>query len=501
MNPLLTYSITTNPFPLQASASGGNPNIAQMTIVATNNSGSDVTLQGMMVQIPIGQLSTQLTNDSADIGPVAPANWQKPQVQTPTGYVQCTYLPQPGYGTVKAGESVNFVFNDIQVNSQTGQVEIDVTEGSNNCTPGNCPVQLLYITKFPNSWGQVSFWVDSPVIPLGGNITLHWSGPAGATYSIQYYDPRTGIVNIPSQGQPPLGSQGQYPAQGAPPLTPQQTTIFTLNVTETISGQSYAAQTQLTVTVEISPPLINSFAAVPSNMDMNSPQKAQLTWNTSNVSLIKIDGVGSFTGPQAANGSTTIAPVRTTRYFATAYGNQGYSGPPKPANTWLNFVGTADSDFLNVWGSAGNIWSLSLGQGRNVFTLNLQVNGDGTPGKEQDFSVYLNLQQGVQVADLGGARGGAGYDAVINASYGTGVPMSQVWSGYCFNLSDDIFGENPVNVGATWGVKFSDGLLALLWLDNVYPNGDYYGTHLWAFTFKWIFYNQQSLAADKKKKT
>ncbi len=502
MNTILLYNVNTNPFPLQASAQSGNPNLAQMTIVATNDTQNDVVLQGIMVQIPIGQSATQLTNDSSDIGPVAPPNWQKPQIKTPTGYIQYFYLPQQGYGTLKAGQSLNFVFNNIQVNGNTGTVEIDVTEGSNNCTPDvDCPVQKLFVTKFPNGWGQVSFWVDQPDIPAGGSDTLHWSGPSGATYSIEYYTPQTGIVNIPAQGQPPLASQGQYPGQGAPPFILQQTTVFTLDVSESISGQQYNAQTQVTVTVQIPPPMINSFTAVPSGLDMNNPQTARLTWNTSNASLIKIDGVGSFTGGQAANGSTTIAPVRTTRYFATAYGNQGYSGPPVTANTWLNFIGTAYSDFLNVWGSAGTIWNLSLGAGRNVFALNLQVNGDGTPGKEQDFNVYLALQSGVQLADLGGARGGAGYDAVLNGSYGTGVPMSQVWTGYCFNLSDNIFGENPVNVGATWGVKFSDGLLALLWLDSVSPSGDYYGTHLWSFTFKWIFYNQQTLAADKKNKT
>lgn len=102
MTPLLVYSITTNPFPLQASLPGGNPNIAQLTIVATNNSGSDVTLQGIMVQIPIGGGATQLTSDSTDIGPVPPANWNPPQVQTPSGFVQYFFLPQSGYGTVAA---------------------------------------------------------------------------------------------------------------------------------------------------------------------------------------------------------------------------------------------------------------------------------------------------------------------------------------------------------------------------------------------------------------
>ena len=499
MNPMLLYSITTDPFPLQASTTDGNLNIAQVSIVATNNSGNDVTLQGIIVQIPVGNGSAQLTNDAAHIGPVPPSNWKLNQTLNPKGYVQYEFLPNQGFGTVVKNTSLNFIFNNIQINTETGSVEIDVTEGSNNCVPSNCPVAQLYVTKFPNAWGQVQFWVDNPDIQAGSSDILHWSGPSGATYSIEYYTPQTGIVNIPAQGQPKLSNQGTYPSQKDPPLILQQTTVFTLKVNAAIGQQQYHAQTQITVTVQIPPPVISSFVPVPSNIDMNNPQTAQLNWTTVNASLIKIDTVGSFSGTQAAKGSQTVAPLGTTQYFATAYGNQGYSGPPVTANTWLNFIGTASSGFLNVWGSAGTIWNLSLGQGRNVFALNLQVRGDGTPGQEQDFDVYLALQPGVQIANLGTAGGGAGYDAVLNGSYGTGVPMSHVWGGYCLNLSDDVFGESPDNVGATWGVKFSDGLLALLWLSSVSREGDYYGTHQWSFTFQWIFYNKTSMGNSKEK--
>lgn len=494
MNPTLTYSITTNPFPLQASASSGNPNIAQLTIVATNNSGSDVTLQGMMVQIPIGQLSNQLTNDSADIGPVAPANWQKPQVQTPTGYVQYAYLPQPGYGTVKAGESLNFVFNNIQVNSQTGQVEIDVTEGSNNCTPGvNCPIQQLYITKFPNSWGQVSFWVDSPIIPLGGSITLHWSGPTGATYSIQYYDWQHGvIVNVPAQGAPPLSNDGIYPSQTDPPLKPQQTTIFTLNVSATVSGQTYQAQTQLTVTVDIPAPVVNSFMAVPPSVNIFQPSNVKLQWSTTNASVFDIAGVGSFQGSQAANGSTVVAPSGTTQYFANAYGMKGYSGPPVSANTWVNFMGSATSPYIDVWNQpqSGVDWTLDLYHGLNSISLYLSVE-DNPSGKYRE--VVVALPGGVQIADLGTAGPNAGYNAVINGQYGTSVPNATLYIGV-----GEYDSEQLQNVGATWGVKFNNGRYALLWFQSGASDGGYIFDDKWAFTFGWILYGALD-AADTKR--
>jgi DNA-binding beta-propeller fold protein YncE len=218
MDTLLAYSITTNPFPLQASAASGASTLVQVTVVATNNTGSDVALQGIMIQLPVGQGSAQLTNDSADIEPVPPANWTKPQIQTPAGFVQYSFLPQAGCGTLGANQSLNFIFNNIQVNAQTGIVELAVIEGSDNCIPPNCPVETLSVTKFPNGWGEVSFWTTqppstnpiAPVISAGSSIALNWSGPSDATYSIEFYinDGTLSVFSPTSSRNNPLSPVG-----------------------------------------------------------------------------------------------------------------------------------------------------------------------------------------------------------------------------------------------------------------------------------------------------
>ena len=110
MNQLLAYSIITNPFPLQASAPKGSPNVAQLTIVATNNTVSDVTLQGIIVSIPVGGSSTQLTTDAKDIGPVPPSNWVLQQTSYPPGSVQFEFLPSTGYGTTRQQQLAEFYF-------------------------------------------------------------------------------------------------------------------------------------------------------------------------------------------------------------------------------------------------------------------------------------------------------------------------------------------------------------------------------------------------------
>jgi hypothetical protein len=162
---VLRYAASTNPFPLQASATGKDPLTAQLIITATNPDPDPdhhkVALQGIMIQIPIGTAGDELCPDATDIHPVPPTGWQSPTITTPTGFVQYTFLPQKPPAEI-GSVGLQFVFNDVTINDRFGTVEIDVSEGSNNCRIPNCPVYPLSVTKFPNGWGQVSFWVDPP---------------------------------------------------------------------------------------------------------------------------------------------------------------------------------------------------------------------------------------------------------------------------------------------------------------------------------------------------
>ena len=408
MGTLLQYNIISNPFPLQASASSGSPNVAQVTIVVTNNTNSDVELQGMMIQIPIGQNSTQLTNDSTDIGPVPPTNWKNPGVQTPSGFIQYSFLPMEGYGTVCAGQSLNFIFNNIQINNQTGEVEIDVTEGSNNCTPPNCPVKELFITKFPSGWGQVSFWTGAPVIPSGSNATVNWSGPSGATYTIEYYTPQSGIVIVPQQGAPPLANKGQYPASTDPPVILTSDTEFTLTVSETIDGQSYQAQSQIKITVAIPLPQITMFKGVAAIV--GGKQVQCLQWKTAYATSCQISGdphpvnlssidnsyvisseqfapIYSLTATNAAGSVSSAIAAGWKQVYQSAFNETGFIKTMYYNNQeWLVVLAI---DFNNSWMGSLTVYQITgnvssplqpVGQPVNVGAVprNFGISPDGT---------------------------------------------------------------------------------------------------------------------------
>ena len=328
--PILRYALTTEPFPLQASPQSGNLTTATLTVVASNPTPNPVTLQGLIVTLPIGDDSTDLTPDAASISPIPPANWTLEP--NPQGG-KFVFHPNTGHGAV-GSEGLDFVFNDVEINRQTGTVAVEIMEGSNNCTPPNCPTKTLDLTKFPNGWGEVSFSAEHTSIPYDTSPTLYWNGPQGATYTIDYYTQQTGVVTVPSTGQPPLSNSGQYPGTNAPPLRLEQTTTFTLNVEERIDNQPYQAQQQVTVTVEVPAPKIISFTAKPKKIQ-NGPNTVKLEWATRNTSKVVISGVTGYGVPsndlaidsehtyvndQASKGTLNVYPTESTLYTATAYG-------------------------------------------------------------------------------------------------------------------------------------------------------------------------------------
>ncbi len=330
MATLLTYTIITDPFPLQAGAAS-----ATLTLVASNETSVAVSLSWLTIKIPVGPMAQQLTSQATVIGPVPPAGWnnQNPQPTPSPGFFIFGFLPgssgtasTPPVATIPAGTSILFILNDIQVNNRSGPVEIDITEGS-----AGSPMQPFSVSKFPAGWGNVDFWVNPPDISAGQPTTLNWSGPAGATYTIEYIQ-KSVVVNIPAQGQPPLGNAGTYPGQGQPPLILDETTIFTLNVNLSTGSQVYNAQLQKAVTVAQLLPTITSFTGAFAIKD-NQPSLL-LNWSTDATSCT-LSNSAAVLGP---NGPLPIAPSAAAPLMVVY------------TLTASNTAGSANSSLALAWG-------------------------------------------------------------------------------------------------------------------------------------------------------
>lgn len=351
---LLTYDLTTAPFPLQASAAsqGGEPVTASLVLLAQNNSGSDVQLQGIAIQLPVGTSANDLTEDATSIVPVSPAGWDPPAVNPAQGSMSYVFTPANEDSiTLKQGDSLTFVFNGITVNTVSGIMQIMITEYNSICNGANCPVKEIDLTKFPNGWGEVTFSSPDPNIAPGDPAFLNWSGPAGATYTIEYYTQETGLVNVPAPNENALANQGQYPDAGTNFIL-QRNTTFTLNVSEMVNDVSYNAQIQVQVTVDTPPVLgITSFGS--SAQAFGAGETFTLTWVVTDAAScqISIDG-GSGAVPvpcisDVTNSCNIISKDGRTLQFTDAKGNPlGSLTLPNPnaANIMLRLTAVNGSD-------------------------------------------------------------------------------------------------------------------------------------------------------------
>ncbi|MFZ6776281.1 YncE family protein [Undibacterium sp. Ji83W] len=309
---LLDYVLASTPNPLQASS------IAVLTFLATNNRPTAVTLKGISIKIPIGPAASELATGSEQITQAAPnTQWKHNEPKLETGFVSFVFVPvaQKPF-TLQPKDELTFVLANIPVNNKPGSAEITVTEGSNESNP----TTILGISKFPPGWGTVSFSAIPANINAGGNVTLSWNGPAGATYSIQYIDEHEKIVSIPVDGQPPLGNQGSYPGPGQPDLSLAHTTAFTLSVayTDPNTKSTYHTQQQQIVAVASAAPEITSFTA---EMDYSSGEPILLLdWEATNANYVE----GSWTSELLAANPEVKTPIHPP--FAAAYTITALSG-------------------------------------------------------------------------------------------------------------------------------------------------------------------------------
>jgi WD40 repeat protein len=142
------------------------------------------------------------------------------------------------------------------------------------------------------------------------------------------------IINIPTDGGPPLGSEGQYPAQGEPPLTLDRTTVFNLIVNETVGEHSYKAQEQKIGSVEQPMPVINRFRA---RLDHSLYPTLILEWATDYADECEISGSPYQLKASSPEGGfkfplSPVSPLLST-YTLTA----------------INDTGTATSNITVEW--------------------------------------------------------------------------------------------------------------------------------------------------------
>jgi hypothetical protein len=303
---ILTYDISSDPFPLHANATNVN-----ITIVATNNSAKEIPLEGFSFTFPVGTEGSQLTNAGDVIVAIAPEGLYAPVKAEIEKGIKFVYEQTI---SLKPRQAFTFIFNRIDVNTTTGTAEIKIMEAGAT----DQRIKKLYLTKFPNAWGKVTFAVEQPVIPYGGEAALTWDGPAGATYSVEFYKDKK-IFKVPDNGEPAWSNKGRYPSTGTP-FNLTRTTEFTLNVELEADGNTYKAQKQKVIIVADAPlPVFSNCSASKPVIEGSSPETITLNWIVANAVIVELEGgsmgVETVTGKTSFNVTTNKSTVYKLKAF------------------------------------------------------------------------------------------------------------------------------------------------------------------------------------------
>ncbi len=472
--------------------------MAALILVATNATSASVPFEEVAIRLPVGAGATELTLNDVGIQVVPPDHWKLDETQRTPGYVEFFFVPDQGYASVGANKSLSFTFENLTINRVIGTAEIVVTEQQSNGVDEERQHKLP-ITKFPSDWQPTRFEVAKPIVAYGGRPVLRWAGPAGATYSIQFYTPETDVVVVPAAGEDPLAPSGQYEG---PKL--YQLTIFTMVVEKEIAGQPYVARTQVLVQVRVPGPHIERLAIEPTDVDASQPlPQIKLGWQTEHVGrlYLRLPDLERVDYPQTVEGAHPIRPTDTRSYRAEAHGMEGYAGATDEKTAWVHFVHPISTGFFRCFDIHSHPpHSIGKVNGQEVFGVQERM-----IGVKMNTQVLMLAEQakaaGVQIANLGVWPAGThpGYREVESGDYGTEVANELLWETKFQRIDQpEPIDQHPVNVGAAWGIRFADKRHALVWYSGAEHDGNYIkglGYNTWKFDFRWTLF--PSLLTDE----
>ena len=438
--PLLTYSLTTEPMPVQVSLSSTSPSIATLTFVVscpkkTSTFPGSATVAAIEIILPVDTSGTQdpanlcLTApplSSASISSSGGDVWIPSDAGAPGAFY---FMPQAG-SVLVAGQSLTIEFTGIEVNTLVGTALVTINEwavpGSGTPpTPDDDPPsgqQLIAVAKFPYGFYAGNFTSNKPMVNNGEKPVLSWTGSANATYLMLYEsNPPVDVSNVQSWS-PPNG------------LT--QMTTFILQVSAQQAGQT--ATMDFSLTIEVANPSLTAqdltvlqasnlkgpvnvgASGAAANLMVNGNVQSQGTMTA--VGALTAQSIASILGGLSVGGATTLQNALTVQGNATlmaglsANGNVALGGPVSLFGQLTKYgVGTrtAPTDGLVI----GAVWVPNSANGPYYFNSTIT----GTSG-------------GISVA----ATGGGWVQGTIPPNY-YGCPMSGT-----FIL--------PVRKGNTWTV-------------------------------------------------
>ncbi|MEV4250740.1 hypothetical protein AB0J63_46015 [Streptosporangium canum] len=378
---LLTYTVLTDPAPLEASAAG-RPSTGTVYLLVTNTGQQPAYWSTITVEVPVGNRAGDLTltsnfnkiNPKGEcVGPGTGPGTRpsvKVQRQSPNAF-QATATGGP----IRFRTGDYMVLTLENVTAAAGLAVLTVTDNAGTAAPKTRNLSISSVAVVKTASKELpphSFHPDNAMVDAGTKITLSWQGPAGFRYEITY----------PGASQPVPVSGGSW----SPPV-PKRATTYILTATDPTGQQHF-----LTTTVQVRNPELETLTAT---TEIKTPrvQGTATNWG------LTITG----TGAEISNDSGVKGPLTAGRAVFDGV-LTGYVEGPNSGEGVITFL----QGGVKVWGAGGSSDPGTLHAGEATF------NGVAT-----GYVKGLNVTDGALTFVWAGAKvvvsPGSAYSGVMHA--------------------------------------------------------------------------------------
>jgi hypothetical protein len=400
---LLTYTLTTDPSPLQISPAPDDPSMGSLMISVSSN--QTVYVEKIIFSFDIGEGDEYLTDvGSGILCSASPStSWQIDYENNGNQAVFIATLISGNPYESSGQGGPTFTIYDIQVSEEAGAATLNITETSSTTNENyqDRSTQIL-IPKAPAHFYVRDFACRSTDLSAGDQAMLCWEGTqdADTKYTIYWED----------QSQDVTGSRSWQ--------TPQiwDTTMFILKVDRQYQGETFTKYLSLTVAVES--PSITAGELTVNNADGDSAQimgnlivsGTGFVGGLLTVNNLKVNFDSTFntidqlstnnitTTSITVNGQSTISSIQVNSTAA-------FSGPVTIYSTF-QLVELSNTNVLASLGSNtnGGQFVINNSSGTEALILSADDNGNGflviKDNTDNGNDIKLGVNDSSQVSEI-----------------------------------------------------------------------------------------------------
>jgi hypothetical protein len=354
-NTLLSYSVGTDPEPLQVSPTNGTSNGALTIVVSNPSTAQYIYVQSISFSFPEGSGAQALTNIDTGMttGASPSSQWQLAQ----TGVGTFTATPVSGNYVQMGTNGAVFEIFGIVINTTAGNVTLSIIEMSSTTTSGfTAKNGTSIIAKFPYGFFFSNLTPSAPSVNDGQSVVLTWEASDGPTYTMFYPGGQADVTELRAWTSPALHNVTTFLLQAASQQGGQ--TVITSLTTTVIVQNGEVTLTSLNVTNNVQ--MVGAPQSLPAPVSTGTPASQSYTAPTDGL-VIGFVGANASASPTLLSvGFITIQ--NSTGVYASATGGNflAYVQQNPPPAPQLQFSQSSFNQSIALPVRSGESFSLTV---------------------------------------------------------------------------------------------------------------------------------------------